>query len=1429
MGLVLLVLFGTLAHAKPTPAAGGTITTETPSDPLKSLAVVESAARVELERLDSNAPAKAIPPNDWGSPSQAALGLMQRYGVSPSASQQQQIASLDDLPTALKLPFMNVVGAFLEFDSLSTAAFKSAAYETSPLVRVLLARLSLLEAFADLTKSLIAVEASGPAADTGLPIEPIRADPAFIFDFGGKDTQYSDIEGVALLIDVGGGDTYRNNSGGSNMGDSPTCVATNTRAAALFDLQGKDSYVPNRACGVNGGGRWGSGFLLDVAGDDIYSAGNPDVPAVASAATTGGINGGGNNGAGFLADLSGKDVYTAGSSGTNGGGVTGSGFLFDVAGNDRYTAGDRGTNGGGEIGGGFLLDTGGNDIYRDPLVPFPGNECLNCRIQPKGIAGAQIDTGLAPTVSISDSSVLETGGAASLSITLDRKYVTPLTVYYASRDDTARSPGDYEALEGQVTFAAGQTEANVVVSIKNDLDPEPSESLFVDLLVASEPTLGDASGRLTIMDNDDDRAGISVRDLVLEEGNQESTQFALDLELTAPVDRPVSVDFRTVNGSAVAPQDFEPTVGRVTFQPGETRQSLGISVKGDDAVEEDEEFYVELSNAMNAQIADGRAVVIIKNDDRQLISIDDAAPVKEGNPGPSEPAIFRVSLAKEHTDTQVVKFATADGTANKNDYDSAEGLLEFLPGEMSKTFAVQVKPDAEFEPDENFFATLSNDSGALISDSQGQAIIINDDHKISAQGATVTEGDSSSTGAVFTMRLDSASDVAVSVDYATLDGSATRADGDYEEARGTVTFPPGATQRQVTVLVNGDSAPEGDEVFALQFSNPVNARMLTPERAAKGTIIDDDGYQAPSSGPVDRLDGLVNLPIGPTPPPEPGRLFVTGHASDVYGSPLAFGAGFNPVGAQRILRGAVNYASRKAPAPRLLLITAVLSAFPYQRSSMASLGFPRCPLSTNQAPVPATGCYDIAGDQYQGPERPGASGQGEPPPYPETQPRDPLDLNLKEVNFKNYTALIVASELANGLEQHDLAVLIQRTADICDYVNGGGGLVAFEESRLVNASDQYFGIDEGFGPIFGFLPNLAVEDLDQNNVSNSSVTPVGRRLGLTDADVNGNGVENYFPGTEGFEAVDLDGGGRAISVVSDKGLDCGPTDAPGLSVGDARRPEGNDGSSPMSFPVSLRAQSSRPVSVDYTISDGTAKAGSDFATGLDAGTQGRRGTLVFAPGETAKTIDVVVTGDTEIEPDENLLVSLSEPVNVSINRGDAVGTIVNDDFLPPGPGGTPSDTAPLLRHDAQSFGVPPSANAGNGSVTPSVSQPAQAPVSQSSLQGQPQTGAQAEPQTNLQQAAAPDVVGQIQPALLLGKDVDRQKELARAEAVPGASSKYMATGRGGFTPGLAIVPAAAGFMALLLTLGKTQTKPTRTQRVRLIAERRSGRYRPRRQ
>jgi hypothetical protein len=108
---------------------------------------------------------------------------------------------------------------------------------------------------------------------------------------------------------------------------------------------------------------------------------------------------------------------------------------------------------------------------------------------------------------------------------------------------------------------------------------------------------------------------------------------------------------------------------------------------------------------------------------------------------------------------------------------------------------------------------------------------------LSIADVTISEGNSGSTSALFTVTLAASSTIPVTVDYATANGTAT-AGSDYVATSGTLTFDPGVTSRTITVTVNSDTTVEPNETFFVNLSNPTNATLAKGQ--GTGTILNDD-------------------------------------------------------------------------------------------------------------------------------------------------------------------------------------------------------------------------------------------------------------------------------------------------------------------------------------------------------------------------------------------------------------------------------------------------------------------------------------------------------------------------------------------------------------------------------------------------------------
>jgi hypothetical protein len=190
----------------------------------------------------------------------------------------------------------------------------------------------------------------------------------------------------------------------------------------------------------------------------------------------------------------------------------------------------------------------------------------------------------------------------------------------------------------------------------------------------------------------------------------------------------VSYSIATANGTAVAGGDYVASslAGQV-IPAGQTTKTFSVTLAGDTMVEPNETFFVNISNVVGANVADGQALGTLLNDDVPSLSIADAS-MTEGNSG-TKLVTFTVTLSAASPSAVSYSIATANGAAIAGgDYVASSLAGQVIPaGQITKTFSVTVMGDTAVEGNETFAVNISNVVGATVADGQALGTIINDD------------------------------------------------------------------------------------------------------------------------------------------------------------------------------------------------------------------------------------------------------------------------------------------------------------------------------------------------------------------------------------------------------------------------------------------------------------------------------------------------------------------------------------------------------------------------------------------------------------------------------------------------------------------------------------------------------------------------------
>ncbi|MEA2176201.1 MAG: hypothetical protein QOD00_3793 [Blastocatellia bacterium] len=238
-----------------------------------------------------------------------------------------------------------------------------------------------------------------------------------------------------------------------------------------------------------------------------------------------------------------------------------------------------------------------------------------------------------------------------------------------------------------------------------------------------------------------------------------------------------------------------------------------------------------------------------------------------------------------------------------------------------------------------------------------------------------------------------------------------------------------------------------------------------------------------------------------------------------------------------------------------------------------------------------------------------------------------------------------------------------------------------------------FGAAEFF-TVKGDIQAITASDLNGDGIQDLAVTGGGYfsvgfvSILIGDGSGRFGAAINYVPGLapQAIVAGDVNGDGKndlatcnynnATVSLFINSCAATPTPLPALSINDATVTEGDAGTVNLVFNVAMSTASNRNVIVDYYSSGKSAKGGADYIP--------VSGKLNFAPGETTKSISVIVKTDTINELDESFNLLLANPLNATIARSQGTGTIINDD---PPPAVSVSDLAITENNSGKSNAV----------------------------------------------------------------------------------------------------------------------------------------------
>ena len=207
-------------------------------------------------------------------------------------------------------------------------------------------------------------------------------------------------------------------------------------------------------------------------------------------------------------------------------------------------------------------------------------------------------------------------------------------------------------------------------------------------------TGGDYAGELadpvvvTIVEND-----ISTLSIDNASASESVGTMSFTVRLSVASTQPVTVNYATSNGTAIAPGDYTANNGTLTFPASSTAsQTISVTIENDDIDEDNETFTVRLSNASsNAMLAGGGSTLsatgtIQDNDTRGVRVSPTALTVNEGSSN-----TYTVQLLSEPTNTVAIGVSVTDNT----DVSADEMNLTFTTNTWNTAQTVTVSADQD--------------------------------------------------------------------------------------------------------------------------------------------------------------------------------------------------------------------------------------------------------------------------------------------------------------------------------------------------------------------------------------------------------------------------------------------------------------------------------------------------------------------------------------------------------------------------------------------------------------------------------------------------------------------------------------------------------------------------------------------------------------
>jgi len=217
---------------------------------------------------------------------------------------------------------------------------------------------------------------------------------------------------------------------------------------------------------------------------------------------------------------------------------------------------------------------------------------------------------------------------------------------------------------------------------------------------------------------------LAINDVTIAEGNSGTSNAVFTVTRTGNATQAITVNYATANSSATAGSDYTGTSGTLTFATNETTKTVIVPIIGDTTIEENETFFVNLSNAVNATITDSQGLGTITNDDNSIELPSITFPISPSivNEDASSNLVYTFTRNADITKPLVINF-NVSGTATFNtdytqtgatNFNVASGSITFAANVSTITLVITPQSDTTLESNETVSLSIKSDSSYTI-------------------------------------------------------------------------------------------------------------------------------------------------------------------------------------------------------------------------------------------------------------------------------------------------------------------------------------------------------------------------------------------------------------------------------------------------------------------------------------------------------------------------------------------------------------------------------------------------------------------------------------------------------------------------------------------------------------------------------------------